>query len=368
MKKLIFPFLALGASIIGTGCTEKFNVAAPYKNITVVYGFLDMADTAHYIRIQKAFLDQEKSAITMAQTSDSSFYSNISVKIKRIDFLNTVNPARVKDSIELVRVDMNLEGYPKEQGAFFNAPNYAYKFKDLLDPHYNYRLIIRNLTTGAVDSAETPVLNDKDFINVFRVDVIDDSGLNRAGLDFAATTANKNFQYNVYYPYIAVPPYNNFNQVKIAQSVFRFHWSDSDMRTGSLTPKYYDFNAGFSVPVNNQQIPYKINNIDFYSAMGTGMGKAPDNVARLVDRCELFVYLGTPDYYDYQQASLQQGIGLTGSEIQPMYTNIRGENVLGLFTSRAIHSGPLTITKNTIDSLKVHLYTAKANIKGTTYR
>jgi hypothetical protein len=140
------------------------------------------------------------------------------------------------------------------------------------------------------------------------------------------------------------------------------------MSSGALTPKFYDHNAGFAGLVTNQQILYKINNIDFYSAIGVGLGKAPDNVARLLNRCELFIYLGTPDYYTYQQASLQQGVGLTGSEIQPMYTNIKGKNAMGLFTSKAVHSGLLTITRNTIDSLKVHPYTAKANIKGTTYR
>src|ERR1700733_715755 len=129
MQKPIFLFFALLFLIAGTGCTTKFKIAAPYENITVIYGFLDMNDTAHYIRVQKAFLDNSKSALTMSQSPDSSFYANINVRINRID----VTDSLLHDTIHLNRVDLNLEGYPKQPGVFFTAPNYAYKFKGLLD-------------------------------------------------------------------------------------------------------------------------------------------------------------------------------------------------------------------------------------------
>src|ERR1700733_8021169 len=121
MKKIVFPAIALLALLFTASCSTKFKIAAPYKNITVVYGFLDEGDTAHYIRIQKAFLDQNKSAVTMSQTPDSSFYSNIDVIVKRINVLTTTGSP--SDTIHLNRVDLDLEGYPKQAGTFFTSPN-----------------------------------------------------------------------------------------------------------------------------------------------------------------------------------------------------------------------------------------------------
>ncbi|MBS1689466.1 MAG: hypothetical protein JSS96_12130, partial [Bacteroidetes bacterium] len=76
MKKISIKTLAIGL-LICSSCSEKFKVAAPYKSITVAYGLMDMSDTAHYVRIQKAFLDENKSAITMAQNPDSNYFPQL---------------------------------------------------------------------------------------------------------------------------------------------------------------------------------------------------------------------------------------------------------------------------------------------------
>jgi hypothetical protein len=39
-----------------TSCETDFELNAEWKDITIVYGILNQNDTAHYIRIQKAFL------------------------------------------------------------------------------------------------------------------------------------------------------------------------------------------------------------------------------------------------------------------------------------------------------------------------
>ncbi|MCC7244082.1 MAG: hypothetical protein IT269_00265, partial [Saprospiraceae bacterium] len=59
MQKLLFlPLLAL----LVASCSNDFDVAAPWKEIPVVYGLLSPQDTAHYIRIEKAFLDASEGA------------------------------------------------------------------------------------------------------------------------------------------------------------------------------------------------------------------------------------------------------------------------------------------------------------------
>src|SRR5436190_179667 len=102
MKRFIFPFLAMATLFFTPGCSEKFDIGAPYKNITVVYAFLDQGDTAHYIRIQKAFLDQNKNALVMSTNPDSNFYAKLNVKIVRLRYGTT----DVVDSFHLTRVNL----------------------------------------------------------------------------------------------------------------------------------------------------------------------------------------------------------------------------------------------------------------------
>jgi hypothetical protein len=360
MNKLLFSFLAVISLLFATGCTEKFDVAAPYKNITIVFGLLDQSDTAHYIRVQKAFLDQNKSAVSMAQAPDSNFYPNLNVRIERYNFLGVY-----KDSIHLNRVDLNKEGYPKQPGAFFNAPNYAYKFTDLLDPNFIYRIKTTNLTTGETDSSDAPILEDKNTSNFYVYNIDDSSGV-RLGLDFAKTGQNDHLEIFGHYS-----PVNNFNfngqntPAAVAQLFIRFNWLDSNVTTHQKTRQSYDYNAGYLT--FNNGFSFKIDDITLYSALATALGIAPANTQRLIDRSDIFIYLGTQDFLNYQQNSLTQGTGLTGSEIEPIYTNIKGANALGLFTSRAMKTNKQTITLNTIDSLMLHPLLQAANIKGTAY-
>ncbi len=359
MKKLIFPLIAIVA-ILFAGCSTKFNIAAPYKNITVIYAYLDMNDTAHYIRIQKAFLDQSKSALNMSQTPDSSFYANLNVKIKRLDFTDTT----LIDTINLNRVDLNLEGYPKQPGVFFNSPNYAYKFTNKLDQRYIYRIVVTNLTTGQVDSAEAPIIDDRIGGNFACNYFASDTGK----IDFSSTLPNKYFSFFCVYTPVANFSFENLTSpTVVAQAIIRFNWVDSDYTNQAMTSHYCDFDAGYlplDISTSTIQIFYKIYNTSLYSALSSGMGPNPEHIIRLLGKCNLYVYLGTQDFLTYQNNTLTQGVGLTGNEIEPVYTNIKGKDALGLFTSRGMQTGIMTVGKETLDSLILSPLMARNNIRG----
>jgi hypothetical protein len=362
MKKLFSPIVLLMAIVVIAGCSTKFNIGAPYKNVTVVYGFLDASDTAHYIRIQKAFLSQNQSAITMAQTADSSFYANLDVRINRI---NAVTGA-FYDTIHLNRVDLDLEGYPKQPGAFFTAPNYAYKFKNQLDSNYFYQLEITNLATGAIDSSDAVGAAVIDTSrSVFTINQLDVIGFNLGGMDFATTGANDQ-GVTIQGAYAPADPLEA-NPVSIVQAVITFNWYDSNVVTKTVTPNSYAYNLGYSNYGSNG-IYYNPYNLTLYQALFTGMGVAPANIYRLLDRCDITVYASTNDFSLYEQAALTQGTGLTGSDIEPEYTNIKGANTLGLYTSRGFRTGLITITPDTIDSLIASPYMKPTNIAGTIYQ
>ncbi len=367
MKKFILPLLALIALSVFPSCSEKFNVAAPYKNITVIYGLLDRADTAHYVRVQKAFLDDNKSALTMAKTADSSFFNNINVRIKRI----SIHDTSVFDTIHLNRVDLNTEGYPKQSGAFFDAPNYAYKFTNDLDPNYIYRIIVNNSATGEVDSADAPVIDDKNK-SVFQLFIIDDTTANAPTMEFTSTQPNSKVNFSGLYTAPSDFYFEGRNSpVAITQAVLRFNWSDSNISTGVKTKKYYDFDLGYgevSGTSNISYINFAVKDLDIYNAINVGLGKPADNfTVRLMDRCQLSVYLGTAAFSTYINVQALQGTGLTGNEIQPTFTNIKGKNVLGLYTSKAMRSGPVTMSSKSIAALQVSSLVSQCRIVGTVY-
>jgi hypothetical protein len=120
MKKY-FAFLP-AALLLLSACSNDFDVAAPWKDIPVVYGIISPLDTAAYIRVEKAFLDPNTSAFTLAQIPDSIYYDDnqINVFLERSD-----NGQRV----QMQRVDGNLEGYVRDTGIFAPDPNWLYKYK-----------------------------------------------------------------------------------------------------------------------------------------------------------------------------------------------------------------------------------------------
>ena len=84
MKKLL---LLLPFGLLLSACSNDFEVTAPWKDIPVVYAILSPQDTAHYIRIEKAFIDPDKSALEIARIPDSLYYPEnaISVFLERTE-------------------------------------------------------------------------------------------------------------------------------------------------------------------------------------------------------------------------------------------------------------------------------------------
>jgi len=99
--------------------------------------------------------------------------------------------------------------------------------------------------------------------------------------------------------------------------------------------------------------------------MRNAIGPAPTGIIRLIDSCDIFLYMGSADFYTYQQITATQNSGLTSDEIQPNYTNIKGANVLGLFTARGlIKDLNVAFNNESLDSLMINPITQSLLIKG----
>lgn len=354
MRKIVKSIALIAAAGSLLACNEKLKIAAPYKNITVVYGLLDQSDTAHYVRIQKAFMDENQSAIDMAKVADSSFYNALAVSIKEIG-----PSGNVLNTIPLTKVDLTNEGYPKATGAFFNTPSYAYKFKYPLKASNEYRLIVLNTNTGNIDSSSTPVIDTSGPVTIFGVQ--------------EWIRPNETINFSRMFGFDGKPIGTNYiinipATVGAAQLILRFKWTDSNIVTHVATRKAADF-SGFSqttiinpgVTKSFEMTAVNKNIFDFLrSVMGT---PADNNQYRYMDSCDMFLYVAGTEYRKYNDLNSNKG-GLTADEIRPVYSNIRGKDVMGLFNTRTFTKRlNMGIGNDTRDSLQSNSITRDLNIR-----
>jgi hypothetical protein len=156
MNKLRFFIAALlGGVLVFNSCSNDFELTSEWQEIPVVYGILDPTAENQYIRVEKAFLDPENSALQVAKIPDSLYYAEgeISVFIQRKGE-PTLYP--------LTRVDGNSEGIRRDTGIFADSPNWLYKLPTNnlpggLRDQNTYVLVIKRANGKPDITAETTI-------------------------------------------------------------------------------------------------------------------------------------------------------------------------------------------------------------------
>lgn len=141
MKYFLLSVLSAITLILSLGsCNDKIELVGEFKETAVIYGLLDQSDSAHYIKITRAFIGPGD-ALQIAQEEDSSYFSNVDATITEIG-----GDGRTWDLVEETITD-------KDENGLFYAPDqkvYAFYSKSIdnstsptfsdLDPNANYRL------------------------------------------------------------------------------------------------------------------------------------------------------------------------------------------------------------------------------------
>ena len=312
MKKILLGLCSVITAFSMSSCSEDFDVAAPYKEITVVYGLMDMGEPVQHIRIQKAFLSQNKSALEMAKVADSSFYNNLDVFMRELRSNGTV-----------VTFPLTIDTLsPKQSGIFFNTPNLAYKFDRPLVAGNQYRLIIQHRLTGDVDSATTSVVdtNASQPQGSFYIS------------EFIRPTYSISFyQNNTQTPfYLSLVTTNNASRYYEGYVRFKY-WTEEGV--GPLKIDSFDFNYA-SLAINPSSFKLEAPSGVFLPAFKANIPTATGGQIRYIDSADIFVWAADQNYLNYMNATRVQG-GITADQINPIYTTIQGKNTIGLFGSRA---------------------------------
>lgn len=324
--------LSLGLGVLGalSSCTTDFEVEADWKDIPIVYGFLSTQDTAHYLRIEKAFLEPGGNALTIAQLADSLYYGpEVQVMLEK---------TATGELFVLERVDGNLEGYVREGGTFANMPNILYKIRKEtinLKTADEVRLSIDRGAGKELVTAETAVIGDLRLIETLPREPITLGGYNaELRIGWEVSTVAKLFDLRFLIHYRESRP---DNPALFDQKTLEFILDKSIEREDESNRVSYFLRSGDFFQFMASNLPVLTSGVRFFEGIDIG----------LVAAGEAFLELSKIG---------QANLGITSANEVPIYTNLSEGR--GIFSSKAsalrenLSLGPVAL-----DSLRNGIFT-----------
>ena len=323
----------LGIAFAFSACSNELDLTAPWKDVPIVYGMLSPGDSAQYIRVEKAFIDPKKNALTFTGNPDSIYYQNADVSLVLVSTGQT---------FPLHRVDGNLEGYPRNPGIWAQAPNYLYKIKtseiDFI-PGQEYQLVIHKGDGLPTTKATTKLIGKPEILQLKDGDAISING--NISLVWATSTGADLYD---------------------ASFVFNYE-ENTENAPDTFTPKSITWKAAVGLRPKNSNPQYKTKSFKGSNFMKYIKLKIPqnDHIKRHFLSMEVIITAGGEEisrYYDVKAANQ----GITGSEVLISYSNI--PDGYGIFSSLSKDIvADLHLTHKSLDSLKTGQYTGKLNFE-----
>lgn len=327
-----YIFSLVFATLLFSTCTTDFQLEAEWADTPIVYGFISLQDTAHYIRLEKAFLEPGGNANDIAQIADSLYYENATVQIKNLE---------TGDTYDFYRVDGNLEGYQREEGTFAAAPNYLYKIKAdeiNLNGGDEIELIINTGEGNDLVTAKTIVLEEM---------ILKESSL---------STPLRLYGYD---KKLAVK-WTNGVEAKIFDYRWVIHYKESITGSTDFEEKTLHWTIDDRITFEVERIEgsgiFKVE--EFYKFMANNIEENSE-VSRSEVRIDFRIVGGGNEFLDYLRIS-NANLGITSANQVPVYTNMsRG---LGIFASRSsLEKFNFSIDLPSRDSLAEGIYTKHLN-------
>ena len=300
LRNIFLPVSTLLLLTLFQSCENELDVNADWKEVIVVYALLDPLDSVQYVKINKAFQNNETGALVAAQEPDSLFLDSVDVVLTNLN--SGVSYSLVKDN--------NLQ---KDSGIFAHTINTLYKTQALIIPGNYYKLDVLSIKTGKRVTAEALVVGPANIVAPFRdsttpfsignetIVVNFSSGINTAVYDVRMEVVYQEF------------PASDTNAKVLKSETWRML---TNLRTQST--------SGF----NN--ITARIPRTAFLQFLGGSITAAPSLLHRIL-HVNLTFYGGSELLSDYISVS-EPSLGIV--QKQADYTNINGGT--GLFASRCI--------------------------------
>lgn len=295
-----------------SACDNTIDINAEYQEETFIYGLLEINEQDQYIRIQKNYLQNGVSALTLAEDPTNTYYP---VE----DILVELSPAGQEEYTTLT-----ADTLPKDPGTFSSSSNIVYRYSEPLQANVDYTIRVTDLTTGKIVTATTAVVQE------FQLQIPPD------GTDpILLNLDNKDrFGFNEPLEFLCTQPLGG----KVFDIKLRFHYTEFRPNEDPEV-KFTDVFIASSYTVQNanssQAISIKYEGQKIMTAFANKLIEDPLTTRELLTiPCELIILCGGEAYWDYYKVNILSQTGITALEATPLYTNI--ENGLGLFSSRYI--------------------------------
>lgn len=309
-------FLLGSALLFMAACSTDLEINAPYEDNTVVYGLLNMRDTVHLVKINKAFLG-EGNALTYAQVRDSNEYRN--EDITRAMIYRRTNGLRV-DSFPLR--DTVVGG--RNTGTFYAPDQKLYYFRErnvytlpqsqvpvYLEQNSDYELDLE--VRGKRITATAPIVNDFSIFSTVQspnVEVNLASTVTGYGTyEIRWTSGRDGKRYTVQYRF-------NYNEVRGTDTI----------------PKSVTQTVGTRVSANSANAEPMSLFLDgqlFYSNLGNAIPDDPAVTRRIFTGLDFLISVANDEFHTFLTLS-EPVSGIV--EERPAYSNL--ENAFGVFASR----------------------------------
>ncbi|MDX1408530.1 MAG: DUF4249 family protein, partial [Saprospiraceae bacterium] len=295
LKKALW-FVLIAATIVS--CDNELNVTARWQNIPVVYGILSPVDSLHYVRIEKAFLDPNTSALEIAQIADSLYYQSLDASI--VDIASG-------ERYQLEEVDGNLVGLMRDEGVFATSPNLLYRVaqEDIrLKPNQRYRLEINRSERLPLVSAQTEIVQKPQIKRPFFQELL-------------------RFQYNNQFKVLWQEAENAFfYDVRL---IIHFDETDPD-NPGELLKKELEWRIARNVTFTEVEVL----GLKFYEFLRAELVADP-SIQRYFRSVDVEVQSGGEELFEFRRIQLANtGITSVGGDI-PQYSNL--SEGIGILTS-----------------------------------
>lgn len=325
-KRILGIVLSVVAVVSFNSCSTELNVAADYKEIPVVFGMLTKADSVQYIKINKAYLNTEGSAITAGSVLDSNIFQYPLI-VKLYGYNPTTNA--LVDSVTLDTVTILKDpGNFNANNVLFKTPS-GYKLKYAGTPIANsdtawciYELVVRKASNNALlVKARTRLVEDfrlssaGTFMNLARPTSNPENPVDYLTAKLSWTSPQFGRQFNGYMTF-KFREVNDLTGEKIEKSI---------------TKQIFNNNRIDNIETNPDGITYLVQGLQFYDWIQAELDPLTSSAARreYIAPIEFRFEFAGDELSQYYQIN-NNNVSL--SDVSPEYTNIEGG--YGVFSSR----------------------------------
>lgn len=333
--RIILAVVILSVSLfLFYSCDNTLDIIEESGEIPIVYGFLSPTDTIQFVRVERAFVDPNTSALELAKDPAVLYYDeSVTVKIRNENTDTVYN---------LQRIDASAIGYPRESGIFPESPNilYAIHSDDIeLNDEDGFILEIQLPNDAPLITARTRIVGESGITRPLEFDpVVDFSEISPAQFRWRTGPNAK-----VYDLYLKV----NYQEREAGED-----WVNKSINWVMATDLPDDFDE--NIEQYNQDAQ------GFFSFISRSIETDPNKLRRFVNM-DLTVNGGTSELLEYQRVA-DANLGITSTQDVPTYTNISEGRGIFASTYSTVLQG-VRISPATKDSLIEGRFTKDLNFQ-----